>query len=49
MNDDLETVFSENHQYHDRIVYDRREGKYYDKATDLYLTLAEAAAFGLPV
>lgn len=44
----LEPVFSSGHQFHDRLFYDPREGAYYDKATDLYLTLAEAQAFGLP-
>lgn len=44
----LETVFSPGHQYHDRIVYDRSEGQYYDKYTDLYLTLEQARSFGLP-
>lgn len=45
---DLERVFSEGHQYHDRIFYDPREGKYYDAHTDLYITLEEAHSFGLP-
>jgi hypothetical protein len=45
----LEEVFSVGHQYHGRIVYDRVEGSYYDKACDLYLSLAEVKAFGLPV
>lgn len=45
----LEEVFSVGHQYHGRIVYDRTEGQYYDKHTDIYLTLAEVKAFGLPV
>lgn len=43
----LETVFHEGHQYHDRIVYDKREGSYYDRHTDLYLTIEEAQAFGV--
>jgi hypothetical protein len=45
----LETVFSENHQYHNRIFYDRAEGQYYDRHTDIYLTLDQVRAFGLPV
>ena len=43
----LERVFSKGHQYHDRIFYDRKEGKYYDQATDLYLEDDELAKFGL--
>lgn len=45
----LEHVFCEGHRYHNRIYYDYSEGKYYDQHTDLYLTLDEVAAFGLPV
>lgn len=45
----LETVFSAGHQYHDRIYYDIREGSYYDKSTDLFLSLDEAKSFGLSV
>ena len=41
----LERVFSEGHELYDRIVYDIQEGAYYDKTTDIYLTLEEAAAF----
>lgn len=44
----LEEVFSVGHQFHGRIVYDRMEGQYYDRHTDIYLTLAEVRAFGLP-
>lgn len=43
----LETVFSSGHQYHDRIFYDVKEGQYYDRHTDLYLTLDEAKSFGI--
>ena len=45
----LERVFPDGHRYADRLFYDAREGSYYDKHTDLFLTLAEAAGFGLPV
>jgi hypothetical protein len=44
----LETVFSVNHQYHNRILYDAVVGEYYDAHTDLYLTLEQAYTFGLP-
>ena len=40
-------MFSKGHQYYDRVFYDSREGQYYDRATDLYLTLEEAHAFGV--
>ena len=43
----LERVFSVGHQYHDRIFYDPKEGSYYDQATDLYLSLDEARAYGV--
>lgn len=46
--DGLERVFPAGHQYHDRLFYDVREGSYYDRHTDLYLTLDEAHAMGLP-
>lgn len=45
--DGLERVFSKGHELHDRIFYDVREGQYYDRGSDLYLTLAEAQAFGI--
>lgn len=45
----LEKVFSPAHPLHDRILYDPQEGSYYDAHTDLYLTLQEVRAFGLPV
>lgn len=45
----LEPVFSPGHPYHTRLYYDPKEGSYYDRATDLYLTLTDATqAFGLP-
>jgi hypothetical protein len=44
----LEEVFSPGHRYHNRIVYDAKEGSYYDKHTDLYLTLEEAKGYGVP-
>jgi hypothetical protein len=43
----LERVFSEGHQFYDRIFYDVKEGSYYDRSTDFYLTLEEAHAFGI--
>ncbi len=46
--DTLETVFSVGHELHDRIVYDRAEGQYYDRHTDLYLTLEDMRSFGFP-
>ncbi len=45
--DGLERVFGKGHQFHDRIFYDRFEGKYYDRWTDLFLSLEEAHAFGV--
>lgn len=45
----LETVFSPGHQFHDRIYYDAKEGAYYDRYSDIYLTLEQVRAFGLPV
>lgn len=44
----LERIFSEGHQYHDRIFYDRLAGQYYDQYTDLYLSLEELKGFGIP-
>jgi hypothetical protein len=44
---DLEQVFSVNHQYHGRIFYDTKAGQYYDLHCDLYLTLDEAHSFGI--
>lgn len=43
----LEPVFSAMHQYHERIFYDPKEGKYYDSARDMFMTLEEARAFGI--
>ena len=45
----LERVFPIGHRYHYRLFYDPREGSYYDKSTDMFITLQEAATFGLPV
>jgi hypothetical protein len=33
----LEIVFSQGHRYFDKIFYDKTEGKYYDRETDLFL------------
>lgn len=44
---DLEQVFSPGHQWHNRIFYDRKEGKYYDRATDIYLEQDQLKAYGL--
>lgn len=43
----LETVFSPAHPLHDRILYDAKEGSYYDRYSDVYLTLDEVKAFGI--
>ena len=45
--DDLEVVFSPGNQWHDRIFWDRKAGQYYDKYTDIYLSLDELPAYGL--
>lgn len=45
---ELETVFSEGHELHNRIYYDNREGSYYDRYSDIFITLDEARAFGIP-
>ena len=45
--DDLEQVFSAGNQWHNRIFYDRKAGRYYDRATDVYLDLSELKAYGL--
>ncbi len=42
----LEAVFPPGNQWHDRIFYDTVEGKYYDKYSDVYLSLEEMKAFG---
>lgn len=38
---DLEVIFPETSQWHDRIYYDRKEGKYYDRYSDIYITVEE--------
>ena len=43
----LEQVFSKGHQYYGRIFYDTTEGQYYDRATDLFLSLDEVRSFGI--
>lgn len=45
--DGLETVFSPGHQHHARIYYDPKEGKYYDRHSDVYLEHHELDAYGL--
>ena len=40
-----ETVFPQGHELHDRIVYDRVAGQYYDRNTDLYLSDEEVEAY----
>ena len=47
--DGLERVFSAGHQYYDRIFYDVKEGEYYDRCSDLYITLEQVKTFGMPV
>lgn len=48
MNDiDLEWVFSENHRHHNVIFWDKKEGRYYNRETDLYLYHEEGKLFGL--
>lgn len=47
MQQGLEHVFSEGHRHHNRIFYDPHEGQYYDKHTDLYLTLNQARIYGI--
>jgi len=44
----LEEVYPAGHYLHGRIFYDRMEGSYYDRGSDLYLTLADMRAFGFP-
>lgn len=44
----LESVFPRGHRYADRLYYDPKEGAYYDAHSDLYLSLEDARAFGLP-
>ena len=43
----LEQVFSNGHQFADRIFYDAGEGKYYDKYSDVYLEQEQLGAFGI--
>lgn len=43
----LETIFSPAHPLHDRILYDRKEGAYYDRYSDIFLSLDEVKAFGI--
>lgn len=45
----LERVFPKGHQFYDRIWYDPKEGKYYDRNCDFYLELEEMKRFGLPL
>lgn len=45
----LEVVFPHTHELFNRIAYDPQEGQYYDRYTDLYLSLEEVKAFGIPV
>lgn len=40
-----ETVFPPDHELHDRIVYDRVAGQYYDRNTDLYLSDEEVEVY----
>jgi hypothetical protein len=37
----LEYVFPETSEFHDRILYDKREGSYYDAYSDFYISLDE--------
>jgi len=46
--DGLEYVFSTGHELHEVIFYDPSVGQYYNRSTDLYLTLEETKAFGMP-
>jgi hypothetical protein len=41
-----ERVFPKGHENYDRIVYDRTAGEYYDRHTDLFLSLEELHAWG---
>lgn len=45
--EDLEEVFSKENQWYGRIVYDRNEGAYYDRFSDVYLNLSELKSYGL--
>lgn len=46
-NNSLEIVFSEGHHLYDVIFYDSKEGQYYNRTTDFFLTENELGAFGL--
>lgn len=46
-NNNLEIIFSEGHHLYDKIFYDVREGTYYNRETDYFLTESELPAFGL--
>ena len=43
----LERVFSPGNQFFDRVFYDPKEGKYYDRYSDIYLEPDELKKFGL--
>ena len=45
--ENLERIFSPMSQWYDRIFYDTKEGKYYDKYIDMYLSYEELSAYGL--
>jgi len=45
----LENVFSPPNQWHDRIYYDSKEGKYYDAYSDVYLEQEQLKQFGLGI
>jgi len=46
-NNNLEIIFSEGHHLYDVIFYDSKEGQYYNRETDYFLTENELPAFGL--
>ena len=43
----LERVFPPGHQHYERVFYDAREGKYYDRGRDMYMSYEEARSFGV--
>lgn len=45
--DGLEHVFSEENQFYDRIFWEESTKQYYDRYTDIYLSLEDVKAFGL--
>lgn len=45
--DGLETVFPKGHELHSVIYYDAREGSFYHRPSDIYLTYDEAKAYGV--